>query len=195
MTADLLRDVVAGVLLLAGGVLALGAGIGLLRFPDLLSRQHTATKPQTLGLICVLLGLAVRLGGVPTVWMLILVVLFQLLTSPVGAHMVARAGYRTGKVLPEHLVVDELTRDLEAAEAELAARRQAATSSSVTPPDAGPDSDRGGLDQDEAAVEEAVAREAHARAEEAEAAARAEEEAAAGEADAHEAEGRGGPEA
>lgn len=122
MTADVVRDVVAGALLLGGALLAFGAGVGIVRFGDLLSRMHSATKPQVLGLVLVLLGLAVRLGGVPVVWMLLLVVMFQLLTSPVAAHMVARAGYRTGKVQPELLEVDELTRDLRAAERELAER-------------------------------------------------------------------------
>lgn len=131
MTADVVRDVVAGVLLLGGGLLAFGAGVGLARFPDLLARMHSATKPQTLGLVLVLLGLAVRLGGVPVVWMLLLVVMFQLLTSPVGAHMVARAGYRTGKVQPDALEVDELTRDLRAAERELAERGRAAAAASA----------------------------------------------------------------
>ncbi len=131
MTAEVVRDVVAGALLLAGALLAFGAGVGLARFPDLLSRMHAATKPQVLGLVLVLLGLAVRLGGVPVVWMLLLVVMFQLLTSPVAAHMVARAGYRTGKVEPEHLEVDELTRDLRAAERELAEQGEEAGAASA----------------------------------------------------------------
>lgn len=115
-------DVVASVLLLAGAFLAFAAGLGLVRFPDLLSRMHTATKPQVLGLILLLAGLAIRLRETHAVWMLVLVILFQLLTSPVAAHMVARAGYRTGKVDSSTLVVDELTRDLEAAEREAAER-------------------------------------------------------------------------
>ena len=131
MTAEVVRDVVAGALLLSGAVLALGAGVGIVRFPDLLARMHAATKPQVLGLVLVLLGLAVRLGGVPVVWMLLLVVMFQLLTSPGAAHMGARAGYRTGKVQPEHLEVDELTRDLRAAERELAERGEAAGAASA----------------------------------------------------------------
>jgi multicomponent Na+:H+ antiporter subunit G len=93
--------------------------------------MHAATKPQVLGLVLVLLGLAVRLGGVPVVWMLLLVVMFQLLTSPVAAHMVARAGYRTGKVRPDLLEVDELTRDLQAAQRELAERGSAAGAASA----------------------------------------------------------------
>ena len=163
MTPEVLRDVVAGALLLGGGVLAFGAGVGLLRFPDLLNRIHVATKPQVLGLILVLLGLAVRLGGVPVVWALILVVLFQLLTSPVAAHMVARAGYRTGKVRSDELSHDELTRDLEAAEAALAARHDVGPT--AVPVDAGPDSPSEDIDADEAEVEEAVARGAEERAE------------------------------
>jgi multicomponent Na+:H+ antiporter subunit G len=49
---------------------------------------------------------------------LALIAIFQLLTAPVSAHIVARAGYRTGKIQPEMLVHDELTADLEAASAE-----------------------------------------------------------------------------
>ena len=108
-------DVVAGGLLLAGAVLALGAGVGLVRFPDLLARMHTAAKPQVLGLILVLIALALRLRDGTAAWMLVLVALVQLVTAPVAAHLVARAGYRTGKVDSERLVVDELTRDLAAA--------------------------------------------------------------------------------
>lgn len=105
-------DVIASALFLSGAVLALAAGVGLVRFPDLLSRMHTAAKPQVLGLLLVLLGLGLRLRDGSVVWMLLLVALFQLITSPVAAHMVARAGYRTNKVDSSTLVVDELTRDL-----------------------------------------------------------------------------------
>lgn len=103
------------VLLLGGAFLAFAAGVGVLRFPDLLSRMHAGTKPQVLGLILVLAGLALRLRSGGAVWALVLVVVFQLLTAPVGAHMVGRAGYRTRKVRDDLLVVDELTRDADAA--------------------------------------------------------------------------------
>lgn len=109
-------DVAAAICLLGGSLLTLAAGIGLVRFPDVLARMHTVTKPQVLGLVLLMLGLALRLRSGPILWMLVLVALFQMLTSPVGAHMVARAGYRTGKVDPATLVVDELTADLAAAE-------------------------------------------------------------------------------
>lgn len=112
---DTVADVVSAVCLLGGSLLSFSAGMGLLRFPDLLARMHSATKPQVLGLVLMLIGLALRIRSAPIVWMLVLVALFQMLTSPVAAHMVSRAGYRTGKVRHDRLVVDELTRDLRAA--------------------------------------------------------------------------------
>ncbi|RYV50966.1 monovalent cation/H(+) antiporter subunit G [Pengzhenrongella frigida] len=122
MSWTTVADVVAAICLLGGSLLAFAAGVGLVRFPDLLARMHSATKPQVLGLILVLIGLALRLRNGPAVWMLVLVVAFQLLTSPVASHMVGRAGYRTGKVRSELLVVDELTADQNAAESEADAR-------------------------------------------------------------------------
>ena len=108
-------DIASAVCLLGGAFLAFAAGVGVLRFPDLLARMHAGTKPQVLGLILVLIGLALRLRSGGAVWALVLVAVFQMLTAPVAAHMVGRAGYRTGKVRSELLVVDELTSDQELA--------------------------------------------------------------------------------
>jgi multicomponent Na+:H+ antiporter subunit G len=82
--------------------------VGLLRFPDLMSRMHAATKPQVLGLFLLLsaVGLQMRSWWV---WPVLIVAwIFQLLTVPVSAHMVGRAGYRTKHLHPELLSSDEL---------------------------------------------------------------------------------------
>lgn len=113
---DTVLDVIAGFLLIAGALLALVAGLGVLRFPDLLSRMHAATKPQVLGLMLLMTGLGIELRSVTAGITLLLVVAFQLVTGPISAHMLSRAGYRTGKVDHSLLVVDELTEDLERAE-------------------------------------------------------------------------------
>ena len=86
--------------LLVGALLCLAAGIGLLRFPDLLTRMHGGTKPQVLGVLLVLLGVGLRTRSGLDVGMLLLIGVFQLLTIPAGAHMVGRAGFRTGQVEP-----------------------------------------------------------------------------------------------
>jgi multicomponent Na+:H+ antiporter subunit G len=103
-----LADAVAAVCLLLGAFFSLSAGVGVLRFGSLLARTHAVAKPQVLGLILLLIAVALRVRSWSAVTMLVLVVAFQLLTSPVAAHMVGRAGVRTGKVDPADLEVDEL---------------------------------------------------------------------------------------
>ncbi|NED95046.1 monovalent cation/H(+) antiporter subunit G [Phytoactinopolyspora alkaliphila] len=101
-------DAVSAVLLLAGTALSLVAAIGALRFPDVLTRMHAATKPQTLGMLLILLALAFRLREPSVIGMLLAVALFQLLTAPVAAHMVARSAYRRRYFSDEAIAVDEL---------------------------------------------------------------------------------------
>lgn len=105
-------DLVAAVLLLAGGALALGAAIGVLRFPDMVTRMHAGAKPLTLGLILAVFGLALTLREPSALGLLALVVVLQVLTVPVSAHMVARVAYRSLVIDTDTLVVDELAEDL-----------------------------------------------------------------------------------
>ncbi|QNE16054.1 monovalent cation/H(+) antiporter subunit G [Pseudarthrobacter sp. NBSH8] len=105
---DNVIDTVSAVFLVVGALMSLAAAVGLLRFPDLLSRMHAATKPQVLGLFLLLaaIGLQMRTWWV---WPALLVAwIFQLLTVPVSAHMVGRAGYRTKHLHRELLSSDEL---------------------------------------------------------------------------------------
>ncbi|MCW2603264.1 MAG: monovalent cation/proton antiporter, MnhG/PhaG subunit [Pseudonocardiales bacterium] len=109
MSAGGIADAVGAAALLGGALLSLLASIGLLRFPDVLSRMHAATKPQVLGLLLVLLGVGLRLRSSIDVGTLLVVAVFQMLTTPVAAHMVGRAAYRTGNVSGDALAFDELT--------------------------------------------------------------------------------------
>ncbi len=105
---DTVIDTVSAVFMVVGALMSLAAAVGLLRFPDLLSRMHAATKPQVLGLFLLLasIGLQMRTWWV---WPVLLVAwIFQLLTVPVSAHMVGRAGYRTKHLHRELLTSDEL---------------------------------------------------------------------------------------
>ena len=106
-------DVASGLCLLLGSFLALVAAIGVLRFPDVLTRMHSATKPQVLGLLLVLLGIGLRLRDPAATGLLLLVALSQLVTSPIATHMVGRASFRAGQVRRDLLVVDELSETLD----------------------------------------------------------------------------------
>ncbi|KAA0102478.1 monovalent cation/H(+) antiporter subunit G [Mycolicibacterium sp. P1-18] len=101
-------DVLAGILVLAGSTLALTAAIGVVRFPDTLSRMHAATKPQVLGLLLVLVGAALRLRGHPDVGMLILAGLFTLITAPVVANRVGQLAYREQSFRDDLLTKDDM---------------------------------------------------------------------------------------
>lgn len=113
--------------------MSLAASIGLVRFPDLLSRMHSATKPQVLGLLLMLVALALMLRSWALIPVLILAWVFQLLTAPVSAHMVGRAGYRTKHLRKELLSIDELEQVVEAAAAYQANDYDAAAMSGVLP--------------------------------------------------------------
>lgn len=103
-----LIDVLTAICLLLGALMSLAAAIGLLRFPDLMSRMHAATKPQVLGLLLMLAAIGLQMRAWSLLPILIVAWMFQLLTVPVSAHMVGRAGYRTKHRRPEMLSVDEL---------------------------------------------------------------------------------------
>ncbi|MFY1598848.1 monovalent cation/H(+) antiporter subunit G [Micromonospora sp. WMMD737] len=103
-----LADWLGGGCLVAGALLSLAAGIGVLRFPGTLDRMHAATKPQVLGVLLLLLGVALRLRTPADLGMVALVGIFQLATAPVAAQMIGRAAYRAGRVEPGLLDADEL---------------------------------------------------------------------------------------
>jgi multicomponent Na+:H+ antiporter subunit G len=101
-------DIVAVALILGGSVLALTAAVGVVRFPDTLSRLQAASKPQVLGLLLVLTGAGLRLRGHADVGMLILAGLFTLITAPVVANRVGQLAYREQSFRDDLLVRDEL---------------------------------------------------------------------------------------
>ena len=108
MTLDNVLDLLSALSLLLGAFLALSAGIGVIRFPDAVSRLHAATKPQILGLVFVVVAIALEARSWTTLLALVPVLVFQMLTAPIAAHMIGRAGYRTGNFDGSLSVVDDL---------------------------------------------------------------------------------------
>jgi multicomponent Na+:H+ antiporter subunit G len=101
-------DIVSAVLILGGSALALTAAIGIVRFPDTLSRMHAASKPQVLGLLLVLAGAAIRLRGNIDVGMIVLTGMFTVITAPVVAQRVGQLAYREQNVRDDLMTVDEI---------------------------------------------------------------------------------------
>ena len=118
MSLDVIVDLLTGAFLILGAFLSLAAGVGLIRFPDAIARMHATTKPQILGLIFILAAIALQERRWSTILMLATLLLFQMMTAPISAHMIGRAGYRTGVVAPGSLLVDELAQAIERAQDE-----------------------------------------------------------------------------
>jgi multicomponent Na+:H+ antiporter subunit G len=106
---DDVLDFVGGIALVLGASFALLAAIGVHKFRDPYSRMHAAAKSPTLGLVLVTFGAALRIRTFSAVATLTLVAILQLLTSPVGTHLVARALHLRVRVPQDG--VDELERD------------------------------------------------------------------------------------
>lgn len=106
MTAAL--DFISATLVLLGSLFALTAAIGLVRFPDTISRMHPSTKTQVFGLLLILIGAGIRLRGNVDVGMLVLAGLFTFIVSPVFAHLVGRTSYREHGLRTDLLTKDEM---------------------------------------------------------------------------------------
>ncbi|MFI0407307.1 monovalent cation/H(+) antiporter subunit G [Actinomadura sp. 3N508] len=100
-------DVLTAVLLPAGAAFSAVGALGVLRFPDLLTRLHAATKPQTIGLLLILAGVAPQADSLSDATPLLLVAVFQLITAPVAAQTIGAAAYRSGAIDPATLTLDE----------------------------------------------------------------------------------------
>lgn len=81
--------------------------IGLIRLPDVYNRLQAATKCVTLGTSSILLGIFVITGFSTTGLKALLCMIFVLITSPTGAHALARGAYRYGVKLWKGSVKDE----------------------------------------------------------------------------------------
>lgn len=101
-------DTAALILILIGALLCLTAAIGLVRFRDVTARLHAATKPQVLGLLLICVAIALSLRSWPVVAFLVPVVLMQLATAPLSAHMIGRQAYRNGTIDDSSLIADDL---------------------------------------------------------------------------------------
>lgn len=113
MTLDAWIDLAVLLLVLFGAILCLTAAIGLLRFRDIPTRLHAATKPQVLGLLFICAAIALSLRSWAVIAFIVPIVLIQFATAPLSAHMVGRQAYRNGTIDRPGLIVDELAQSQE----------------------------------------------------------------------------------
>ena len=98
--------IVANLLMLVGGLIAILAGIGVLRFSTSYARFHAAGKASPVAFMVAAIGAGMQLG-IAGAALLFVAAAAMILTLPIGVHLLFRAVYRTSS--NEHLVTDELS--------------------------------------------------------------------------------------
>ncbi len=105
---ETVQELLTAALLLLGGGLMLIAALGLYRLPDLLTRMHATTKAGALGAALTLAAVAVHFADGSVTARAVAAIIFIVLTAPVAAHVIGRAGYFVGVPLWDGTVRDEL---------------------------------------------------------------------------------------
>jgi multicomponent Na+:H+ antiporter subunit G len=94
-----MREILAYLLIFSGAGFCLIGAIGVLRFPDVYSRMHSAGITDTLGALLVLLGLLLLAGVSLAGAKLLFILAFLWMSSPTATHALAKAA-RHGGVHP-----------------------------------------------------------------------------------------------
>lgn len=91
---SVLLDLCSVVLVTAGALFYVAGTLGLLRFPDALSRLHALTKADNLGLGLIVLGLLPRAGGLLAGLELVAIWLLVLLATGAVSQIIAETARR-----------------------------------------------------------------------------------------------------
>ncbi len=118
--SELIGHIIIGI----GVAFDLFGTLGLVRLPDVYNRLQAATKCVTLGTCLILIGVAVSAPTGQMISRAIICAVFVLLTSPVGAHALARGAHLGGVKLWEGSVVDKYEEDAEQVADSMARREQ-----------------------------------------------------------------------
>lgn len=97
--------------LLSGSLFFLISAVGVLKFPDVFTRMHAASKASSLGMSLLLAAATLHFASVEVAVKSLLILLFIFLTTPVAAHILGRAAYLTGAKKWDRTSRDEI-RDL-----------------------------------------------------------------------------------
>jgi len=108
-------ELIGAILILLGSIISVISAIGIIRFRDIYSRAHAATKTTTVAVLITLVGvfLYVWLGEGYISVRLMLGIVFVFITAPVSGHLVLRASYRANIKMTDETVEDELKPVLE----------------------------------------------------------------------------------
>ena len=100
---DVIREVLAWILIVSGGFFFIVSAIGINRMPDVFTRLHAASVGETFGSGLMLVGMIMVAGFTLVTAKLVLLLLFLWFMGPVATHAIARAALQAGErpLLPD----------------------------------------------------------------------------------------------
>lgn len=110
MNISEIDEFLAAFLILIGSIISVISAYGIIRFPDVYSRAHAATKSSTLAVLLTLVGAFLffwMTDGTISV-RLLLGIVFVFITSPTAGHLIIRAAYKSNVKMTDTTIVDEL---------------------------------------------------------------------------------------
>lgn len=97
----------SALLMVVGAAFCAVAALGILRFPDVYTRLHAASKAGPLGAGLILLAVATSSADWTIAARCVLGLLFLIATSPVSAHLLARAALKSGTAPDARTTINE----------------------------------------------------------------------------------------
>lgn len=94
--------------MIIGALFILIASIGLLKMPDVYMRLSASTIAGTFGVASMLLAVAIHFGCLYVGLHILGVIIFLMLTVPIGAHMLGRTAHVIGLKMWENTQCDDL---------------------------------------------------------------------------------------
>jgi multicomponent Na+:H+ antiporter subunit G len=87
-------EIVSSLFIFAGVIFIVISSVGLIRLPDFYVRISAITKAITLGITLILIGIGIYFNDLIIGSKILAIISFMMLTSPVSAHIIARAATR-----------------------------------------------------------------------------------------------------
>jgi multicomponent Na+:H+ antiporter subunit G len=108
----MISNFIVTVFLIAGASFSLLAAIGVVRFPDVYTRMHAATKAPAFGILLLLIAAVFFFADLYTTAISLMIVIFIFFTAPVASHIISRVAHLLNTEIWSKTSIDELANDI-----------------------------------------------------------------------------------
>jgi multicomponent Na+:H+ antiporter subunit G len=85
-----MKEIITGILILAGALIVLVASVGIVRFNTLLARTHVVTKVSSFAMLLFLIAANLHFMQLKVLFITLIIFHVVIVLAPVGAHVIAK---------------------------------------------------------------------------------------------------------